>query len=469
MRPENEITHKDISPGLTATRRLLAYLLRATVLRVQREKIGKDRFKGLSGELTSALVPLLVSERSALGFYRALCARFRVDPSGSDGDYGPIEAWLPEGRIRWDQALAAMSYSDLRVVIHECPEFFATFARERAIEGEDECFAQFPEPVEAGRFKPQLPQSLIPTRAHRAVWTLTRPVHHGADEKTGNVNMFRRQRSHDPLTGAVAYVPFLAGNAIRGGWRDLAMGRWLQLLGLKATDVPPARAHSLLSGGPVEANADTGRVNNIVRRKARACCPPWDLFAGVTDQQIMSGRGRVDDGVLVCRENAWLVRELIAPDVPLPEFAASLPPACETTQLRLGTRQKHADLDNSEGNQMLFNTEVLMPGLQIVHTLSVWCLDGVNPITASCLHDLLGEFKAVGSIVAGAARGLGAIAFDSYRPGPGTAELPSPDLYLSEVEQRREEMLEWALSKPLAVDPDGKYAGKRKRAEAAAA
>src|SRR5690606_30643627 len=111
--------------------------------------------------------------------------------------------------------------------------------------------------------------------------------------------LFRRQRSYDPLTGTVSYVPFISGNSIRGQWRDLAMLRWLGLIGLEPTDIPPYRAHALLSGGVIDRGADTATINNLVRWQARDLCPAWDLFAGTIDHQLMGGRLRVGDAILV--------------------------------------------------------------------------------------------------------------------------------------------------------------------------
>src|SRR5690606_21986310 len=258
---------------------------------------------------------------------------------------------------------------------------------------------------------------------------------------------------------------FVSGNAIRGQWRDLAMGRWLQLLGLKASDIPPIRAHSLLAGGSIDQGADGSPVNNVVRREARDKCPPWDLLGGNTDQQIMSGRLRVGDAVLVCRENAWLVRDVVAPGKELREFAESLPEACVMTQIRQGTRMKHADLEQSGGVQMLFNQEVLIDGSQFVHTLRLWGLDGVDPVTLSCMSDLLEQFRRLGSSGASSARGFGDVAFDGYAPGDGMPALPSPDLYLEAVEKRRDEMIEWAMSAPLAKAPKPSAGGGRKRSK----
>lgn len=468
QRPEKNLTASSFLSPLTAneTRRLLAYLLRATVRRVREDRIGEHRFRGLAGELAGALVPLVVGASSPLGFYRGLCDRFAVDATGSDTEWGPIEAWLPEGRIRWDRALAVMSLATMRRVIEESPEFLATFAKEWGDEGEDAEFALFPEPRSNDQlFVPTLPTQLIAPSCYRSVWTLTRDFHHGADVKSGNVSLFRRHETQDALTGKRHQVPFVSGNAIRGQWRDLVMGRWLQLLGLKASDIPPIRAHSLLAGGSIDQGADGSTVNNVVRREARDKCPPWDLLGGNTDQQIMSGRLRVGDLVLVCRENAWLVRDAVAPGDTLERFAMGLPEACTMTQVRQGTRHKHADIEQSDGVQMLFNQEVLIAGSQVVHTLRLWGLDGVDPVTLSCLSDLLEQFRRLGSSGASSARGFGDVAFDGYAPGDGMPALPSPDLYLEAVEKRRDEMIEWAMSAPLAkaAKPAGKKGGKRGR------
>jgi len=444
QRPEAELSHKDIQSTIHATRRLLAYLLRASVLRVSRERIGEHRYSSLSGELASSLIPLIVSEKSPLGFYRAFCTRFDIDPTGGDSEYGPVEAWLPEGRIRWDRALAAMTIANMRVVVHENPDFLATFARERDVE-DDTLFACFPDPVETGGFRLELPKSLLLPRGWVSVWTLVSPMHHGADEKHGNVQLFRRERAHDPLTGKPSYVPFLSGNGIRGLWRDLVMGRHLQLLGLKATDIPPARAHAILAGGVVDKGADSATVNNVLRTRARDLCPPWDLIAGCTEQQVMSGRARVGDAMLVCRENAWKVREAIAQAVPLADFAASLPSCVEMTTLRIGTRQAHRDVEPLGDVQMLFNIEVLCAGNQFVHTIQLYSLDGVSPVTASCFAYLLREFLEIGFVAAGSSHGHGQIATDGYIARPGTPELPSPDLYLEAVERRHDEMIEWLM------------------------
>lgn len=469
----NQISHTHFQTPLSVgqTRRLLAYLLRGMVLRVQKGRIGEHRYKGLAGELATTLIPSVVSTINPFQFFRTLCLRFAVDVTGGDSDYGhPVEAWLPEGRIRWDRVLALFDHATLRKVVEESPEFLATFARDRGHADDDAEFALFPdESEERAAFVPELPSSdLIVPSGYRAVWTLTRPIHHGADQKSGNVNMFRRQPGYDARTGRECSVPFLSGNSIRGQWRDMVMSRWLELIGLSPEEIPAIRAHALLSGGTIEQGADTATVDNVIRREARDKCPPWDLIAGNINQQTMGGWLRVGDAVVVCRENAWLVHGTVAPDMDPDEFAESLPEAEAMLTIQQFTRRKHADIDQSEGMQSLIHQEVLKAGSQMIHTVSLFGLTQINPVTASCLADLLEHFQFTGSVGASAARGRGNIAFDRYKPGPNTPELPSPDLYLETVEKRRDEMVEWAMSAMAKAERKKSPRGKSKTEEAVA-
>jgi hypothetical protein len=464
-RPETELRHSNIPPGVRSTRRLVAYLLRATRLRIREDAVGRERLRALSGELADALLATVASCRSPLAFYRAICTRFAVDPTGGDHEFGPIEAWLPagsgpSGRIRWDHACAAIDYGDLRTVVRESPDFLATFACARGDEADDSLFEAFPDPPAGSSYRPALPAQMISPRSHRAVWTLTSPAFHGADTKTGNVQLFRRHAVPDPLTGMTHEVPFIAGNATRGMLRDIGAGMHLGLLGLRSTDIPTSRAHALLSGGSIEKGADTGTVDNVLRSRARELCPPWDLFAGCVDQQIMSGRGRVSDATLVCRETAWKVAEIVAPGRAPMDLAADLPSCEELMEIRQLTRHKHADIPDAEGVQMLVSFELVREGSQFAHSVQLWGVDQVSEIMTSFLACLLEEFRAIGSLGVGAARGFGSVAFDGYKPGPGTPQLPSPDIYREAVERRRQEMIDWVMAVG-APGPAGRTNGRR--------
>jgi hypothetical protein len=442
-RPKNELKSSSIDRTPVSARRLLAYLLRALLFRVNEASVGASRYASLPSELSSCLIPTIVSERTMLGFWRVLCSRFSVDVHGKF----PLEAWLPEGRIRWDIALSAIDHEHAQMVVRENPDVFAAFASRRpktvedALE-DDAVLNSMPAPSQDSRVV-SLPARFDATpRDFTATWTLLSPLAHGADQKSGNVTLFRRQPVFDCTTGRLEHVPFLSGNAIRGQWRDLVMGRWVDLLGVNWSAVPTPRAHALLAGGSVEAGADSSMVNTEQRRLARTSCPPLDLFGGVVEQQIMQGRLRVHDASLVCREQAWLVHHYLSPDQELGEFASGLMTSSECTRMRQKTRMAHREIDNSDGIQMLVNVEHLVSGCRMIHGFQLWGLDGVSEVTASCMADLLDTFQSVSTIGAMSSAGCGRISIDGYR-GPG---LPSGQIYVAYVEQHREMMIEWLLS-----------------------
>lgn len=442
--------------------RLAAYLLRDLVRRIDRKRIGENRYRGLARELADNLLPHALAERSPLGWYRALTERFDATPTRGHASGYAAAAWLPEGRLRWDAAVAQIDHRHLRLVLHENAPLFASFATEPPLDPalETQLFDAFSwedRPFVGVPF----PKTCVPTRRLRTVWTSTAPMAHGADLKSGNVALFRRERRVNPLTGEHVLVPFVSGNAVRGLWRDLIFGRYLQGIGLTAADLPAkTRAHAMLAGGSLDQGADTATVNVAARRRARAACPPWDLFAGCVDAQIMAGCARVNDAVLVCRENAWLVHELVAPGVDLLTFANTLPEAAELTTLRLLTRHAHKEIPDADGSQMLVNTELVVAGAQWVHSLTTFKLDGVSELTLSCLADLLAAFAEDSYVGAGSARGYGSIAFDPYTTGDGASGLPSPEIYRAWLREHRDEARAWALGEPDPHAPPDAPAGE---------
>ena len=465
---------------------LVAYLLRGLWTRIDHDRIGRDRRRDLPRELADALLPIAVSERSSLGFIRAVCARFEIDvtecsrfdsaafaqvprqfvPSSLLASFPEDMAVIP---IRWDVACSAIDFEALRISIHDKSALFATFATMPPAVGEEMVFSPAGVEVEAIPWTATLPGRMVSPRAFRTVWTQLSNLAHGHDEKHGNVILFRRERAVSPVTGAQYLSPFLAGNAIRGMWRDQIFGRLFQLLQIHSSDLPPQRAHALLAGGSIEAGADSAGVNIPVRRDARAKCPAWDLLAGCIDQQIMRGLIRVHDATLVCRENAWKLHGVLAPEVDgrkltIEEFTAALRPADDLTQLRLATRHAHRDLPGSDGSQMIFNTEVILAGAQWAHSFQLIGLDGVSDLAKSCMADLLSEFRDDALAGAGNARGFGRIAFDPYQPGEGEADLPSPAIYRAWVADHADAIRAWLLGASSPVEtttkPGRSKAGK---------
>lgn len=439
--------------GRGAQALLVAQLLRKTMQRADQERIGEYRYKNLSTELTGALHPAARATDSVFSWYREICVRFGVAPGGDEKSAGyPVAIKQGEVWQRWDLTLARLDIETLRSLFEESSALYATFATQRPVPGEEEVFAALDVEERPPTRPLPLPETILPTRAYRSVWTATAPIAHGADEKTGNITLMRRERSLDPRTGAQHDLPFLAGNAIRGAWRDLAFLRYLHLLGLSPREIRPMLAHAMLSGGVLEKGADTAAINLSARETARRLCPPWDLFGGALDQQVMGGLLRVSDAVLVCRETAWLVQGHLGLDEGLDAVAAQLPEADSLTVIRQSTRHAHRDIAGSDGAQMLVHQEVVKQGAQFLHTLRIAGVESAAPVTLSCLADLLGEFQASAEVGGSTARGFGTMALHPYTPGPGAPALPSPDLYLAWIQEHREEARSWCLE-PSALAP----------------
>jgi len=445
-----------------------SYLFRAFWKRIEWESLGKDRRRGITKEAQEALWPIALSSRSTLEVCRAFATRFEVQLSGTEYDAPPY-AWIhksfiadgtpSEARanmppdhvaVRWDFLARTIDFAALRLVVHENPALIITFAAMDPIDGEADLFPlPDDEGADGAHWAAPLPERMISPRVFRACWTTLSPMFHGADEKSGNVLTFRREKRVDPHTGAIDLVPFISGNAFRGQLRDRLFGRMLMLLGMKPTDLPPARAHALFSGGAIDAGADGGKADVTARRAARSLAPAWDLIAGCIDQQIMEGVLRVHDAHLVCRENAWLLHAMLSPtlpdgsSMPLDTFRAALKPADDLTQLRLGTRHAHRDFDAADGIQMLWNTEGILPGSQMVHSLQVHGMAGVSELTLSCLADVLADFRDDAFVGAQTARGYGRIAFDPYRSLD--VELPSPDVYRQFLLEKADEIKAWLM------------------------
>lgn len=444
----------------------LAYLLRAIVRRIQRDKIGAGRYRNLTTELADYLRAAAVASRTTMQFVSAVASRFGVDLS-DDGEGRPVAAFLPEALagdlsgatyegcrvVSWAMIAQHTPLEAVRIVVneHDGPAFYVTFAQVRPSAEDADYFKVVAEPV-GPRWEGILPgEQMQSPKQHRAWFQLVSPLAHGHDEKAGNVVLFRRQRQVDPFTGEHALVPVYTGNAVKGAWRDAFFARMLRAVGVTPErDLTPRRAQELFSGGTIESGADGATAKLDVRRRARDTIPPIDLLGGCIEQQIMTGLLRVHDCTLLCRENAWKVYQMLAPrsisDEPLSfeDFRASLPPADDLTILRLGTRYAHRDLPGGgDGVQMLWNTEAIMPGARLLHAFSIVSLSTVSSLAKSCLADLLQDFADTGLLGAQTSRGYGQISTTGYVAAEKAEPLPSPEQYHSYVVSHADEIRAW--------------------------
>jgi hypothetical protein len=454
-----------------------AYLLRGMLARIDHKRIQRDRARRLSEELADSMRALAVASRTTMEFVTRFADRFHItlgdvtvtNAEGGDRTLRCVHAAVPmtlagelpgkewEGKklATWAMTARHIDFEALRVAVFDGPAFFVTFAQAKPSEHDLDYFRPAHE-TQGRPWEGVLPgEDMQSPRQHRTWIQIVSPFAHGHDEKAGNVVLFRRQRQVDPFTGEQTMVPVFTGNAMKGIWRDMLFGRMMRLLNVDPTTLPPSRAQELFAGGTIAQGADGASNNLAARRKARAVVPGVELLGGCIEQQILSGALRVHDCTLLCRENAWKLYRLLKPKDPVgalltyEEFRSSLRPADDLTSLRLGVRHAHRDLPGSENDvQMLWNTEHLLPGSRLFHSLQLLPLVQMGTLAKSCMADLLSEVSDVGMLGAQTSRGYGQVSTLGYQPAEGAEPLPSPDEYQNYLTSHRAEVVEWLMSEP---------------------
>jgi hypothetical protein len=470
---------------------IIAHLIRAIMWATSRESLGEHRYGRRHAELTNNLAGWVAQAETPYSFFAELCTRFEVDPSDVDrgGRRGPIEIHLDGDWVRWDRALVGIPLEAIRLVVTDCPPFLGTFAihplyLERS-EGQER--ARIDHAEEAKLFEREWPlmerggwactpstAAIFAGRWMALVHTIE-PLHHGSEQKGGNTAMFRTEPVCDPLAGCIhRNVPLIAGGSWRGQARDLWMAEELRLRGLTKVDLPNWRLHELFSGGTLEKGADAAGVDLGLREKLRRLSPMWDLFGGVSGQQIMEGRLHIGDMIVVCRENAWRCHDLVKPTdksgkpIPLDDWASKLMRADQLLSgSRYGTRKAHKEIADSEGVQMIFRDQTLVVGTPMIHTLGLYCIDAVTELHRAALAHGLKVFRdRQAKVGAKGSRGMGGITFGDYQPVHGQVDLGDDTAYLEHLKATQEEAIAFLRGEGEAASTPAR--GRRQRKPAAA-
>lgn len=188
--------------------------------------------------------------------------------------------------------------------------------------------------------------------------TLLTPLAHGADEKSGNTNLFARE---DVITDSAGhlFLPRFSGNALRGLIRRKMAVHFTRQMGLEWNNTNPVWKlwfyYVLTSGGSIgekdkedrkteELIGKGGVVNTDGIRQLRAMLPGWSALGGCIGQKALEGRVIVNALRPRCRE--WGNGTIPANSLFEMDFAI-----------------RHDDLENPEEyNGMIVNTEMLAAG-----------------------------------------------------------------------------------------------------------
>jgi len=433
-KPVPMLTLADLgTPSWRTSVRLVAYLLRSLVRRIRDVTTDEYRLSRVPEELATAVRGEHRDGMWAESWLDRLAERWGVSLAGDDDNPFPLAAWLPEGRVPWIVACRAIRRSDLSALVTEWGSFLATFATMPRSEDDDAVLAIDLPPELGDPWRAPIPAGAIRPDAWVSVWTLTAPMHHGADEKDGNISRFRTERRYSHVLGRYADVPLYSGNAFRGQLRDLVALDLFDRIGMKPTEAAPQFAHSLFSGGSIESGSASNGSNASYRRALRDLLPMVDLMGGVYNNEPMDGVLRVSDALPICRETADAVAYRVAPeiaahgDAAIRSWAERLPWCEDLYETRQLTRHAHRDFEG-EGGQMIVRTEVIRAGTQWCHSLSLAAKDRLlSPLTRSALAHAINLFIASSVVGAGNARGLGAILTSGY------GSIGDPQPYLDHI------------------------------------
>lgn len=264
-------------------------------------------------------------------------------------------------------------------------------------------------------------------RYHGTLTALS-PIHHGGDETTGNVRLFRSTKMVI-ADGTVARVPIISGNSIRGKLRRLVMRDLLQRVGY---DNQSARLHHMLfSGGILDAaeQADP-RTDLGFRRRLRETLPPLSLLGTAVGTMMIDGILRCEHAIPICVETAHITGHETALDKrSLTDFAFIV----RNDDLTF------AGADDNVSTQMIVSFETVAPGAQFAHAFS---LRDPNEIEIACLGHMLTLFAGDPVIGGKAAEGFGVVRTDYPGAPDNTPYLSWIDVHAADVHAMLAEIAE---------------------------
>lgn len=216
------------------------------------------------------------------------------------------------------------------------------------------------------------------------VYTLKQPLSHiGESESTETfLNTVRVLNNGKPVE-VFAY----SGNAIRGAWRDAGAAYLLDRLG--EIKVPKKTFHLLFTGGSISGDQ---KIDVDAAKTLRAVLPFLSIFGGGVGNQILSGKIVQTFAFPVCAETTGII-PLGIEGIDYGAQAVSWRKMTDEISFSrkddskdiLGDRYIAKDVLLLDGEvddkkkrdepatQMRYTAEVLIPGVQLWHSLSITC------------------------------------------------------------------------------------------------
>lgn len=202
--------------------------------------------------------------------------------------------------------------------------------------------------------------------------TLTAPFAHGAGS-SGNTRLLR---THEVVgdDDTTTQVPFLSGASIRHGIRSALAWRIASTCCEPGT-MTKSQVDLLWSGGAISSTG--AQVDLDLQRRVSELLPALSVLGYAARSDIHEGTARVSDAILVCAENAFRLPEQITAARPRragayrgEEFGTRHDTA-STQASRMVAPPDTLDGGTIESTQMIFDTQVLLPGSQLWGTIGL--------------------------------------------------------------------------------------------------
>jgi len=190
------------------------------------------------------------------------------------------------------------------------------------------------------------------------------PISHGGEANFSNIQPFRTQKIL--FDGTFYDVPVLSGNGYRGGqMRRPAMKAFIDLLGIKKSSLGKRAYYLLFSGGSLSKGND--EVSIVDKLALRRTMPLVSIFGGGVKNMLLEGRMQVGFVYPVGKETREFTG--VASDKSVFEFLDTV---------FYTHKDDYEGLEEGESPQMMYETEILVPGTEFVQQINVTTDDQIE-------------------------------------------------------------------------------------------
>lgn len=200
------------------------------------------------------------------------------------------------------------------------------------------------------------------------------PISHNSDENLSNTTSFRRQSIKN--AEKVIEIPVVTGNSMRGILRRVAADVFFKDIEVLKEDLSVDVYHKFYTGGSLTKGTDEAKVNE--KRAIRELAIPLSVFGTAMDDFILKGK-------LIC---GFLYP--VSKQTETFTGIESNQDVFELLSTEFYTRRDDFEGQSETSNQMLYESEVLIPGTELNQII---ILDTENPIEIGFFMKVFNKFS----------------------------------------------------------------------------